>query len=274
MIFLNPEIRSGLGEDTFWTWFGREFPNTSFETPRKLQHNDVVLRYSTLGFLPVQGKQIALCWELYPEMKKIFHSNQWDSKIDRVFETARYATYRTVATEYSARHYEQYGSVDVLPIGVNTDVFCVLPEKGALRRKYGLPVERKIGVWIGTTHAMKGFADVIAFANANPDTYWIFIWKWNPESCVVEGAKNFVCIPQEMMNELINAADFFYATSLLKPYYMAEWEAMACNVPFVNVREREFEVCTNPRDCVFEHGWDRKSVKVAWKKYLTEKGIV
>ena len=54
---------------------------------------------------------------------------------------------------------------------------------------------------------------------------------------------------------------------------MAEWEAMACNVSFVNVREREFEISANPRDCVFDYGWDRRSTKVAWEKYLAEKGV-
>ena len=70
MIYLNCEIKNGLGEDTFWTWFHREFPNSSFDTPKYLNNNDILLRYSTLGFLPIEGKQMALCWELYPRMKE------------------------------------------------------------------------------------------------------------------------------------------------------------------------------------------------------------
>ena len=32
-IYLNPEVASGLGEDTFWMWFKREFPNSEFLSP-------------------------------------------------------------------------------------------------------------------------------------------------------------------------------------------------------------------------------------------------
>ena len=35
MIYLNCEVKSGLGEDTFWTWFEREFKDgCCFEVPK------------------------------------------------------------------------------------------------------------------------------------------------------------------------------------------------------------------------------------------------
>jgi glycosyltransferase involved in cell wall biosynthesis len=144
MIYLNAEVVSGLGEDTFWTWFKREFPSSSFEIPEKLEDEDILLRYSTLGFLPITGKQVALCWELYPEMKRVFHSNQWDNVLSKVYQTARYSTYRTVATQFSVKDYEIFGSVDIIPIGVDTNLFKPLHEKETLRNKYGIPKDKRI----------------------------------------------------------------------------------------------------------------------------------
>ena len=209
MIYLNCEIKNGLGEDTFWTWFHREFPNSSFDTPKYLNNNDILLRYSTLGFLPIEGKQMALCWELYPRMKEKYKSNQWDEVLEKINESARYSTYRSVATEDTINDYSNYGSVEVIPIGVDIEVFKPLNNKKALREKYNLPLDKKIGVWIGTTHPMKGFSKVMEYASLHPEIYWILIWKWEKESLLIENSSNYVQIPQTQINELLNAGDFF-----------------------------------------------------------------
>jgi glycosyltransferase involved in cell wall biosynthesis len=275
MIYLNAEVVSGLGEDTFWTWFKREFPTCSFDVPKKLEDQDILLRYSTLGFLPIRGKQVALCWELYPEMKRVFHSCQWDDRLSLVYQTARYSTYRTVATEFSVKDYETYGSVNVIPIGVDTDLFKPIPEKEALREKYEIPRNKCIGIWAGTLHPMKGFSELLKYASLNPEIYWIIVWKWEMEAGELEGASNFIKVSQNTLCELINAADFMLFTSRLKPFYMAEWEAMSCNISIINFgdKNREFDVGENPRDTLFKLGWDRKSVKKMWEKFLIERGV-
>ena len=75
--------------------------------------------------------------------------------------------------------------------------------------------------------------------------------------------------------ELLNAADFYLSTSQLKPYYMAEWEAMATDIPFVfyGNAEREFVPSEHPRNDVFNLKWDRKSVKQRWINFMKENGI-
>lgn len=275
MIYLNAEVVSGLGEDTFWTWFKREFPTSSFDIPTKLNDEDIVLRYSTLGFLPVVGKQVALCWELYPEMKRVFGSDQWNPTLAKIYETARYSTYRTVATNFSVADYSGFGSVDIIPIGVDTNLFRPLQNKKELRKRYGLPINKKIGIWIGTLHPMKGFSELLKYAEQNSEIYWVVVWKWQPEAGELHNASNYVKIPQNTIVELLNAADFYAMTSKLKPFYMAEWEAMACDVPVVNIAEteREFVISDHPRDDVFKYEWDRESVKNRWRKYLSERGV-
>jgi len=276
MIYLNCEVKSGLGEDTFWTWFEREFPSSSFEIPQKLNDTDILLRYSTLGFLPVEGKQLALCWELYPQMKKLFGVNQYDPILGKVYECARYSTYRTVATETSINDYINFGSVDVIPIALNTDLFKPLNNKIELRKKYDLPLNKEIGIWIGTCHPMKGYSTLLKYASDNPNIHWIIIWKWEMEAMPMKGASNFIKIPQQQCNELLNASDFFVSTNKLQSFFMAEWEAMATNIPFrliENEIKMEFIPSKNPRDDVFERGWDRDSAKKKWITFFEKRDI-
>ncbi len=276
MIYLNREVKSGLGEDTFWTWFEREFKDgCCFEVPKKLNDDDILLRYSTLGFLPIEGKQIAYCLELLPQMKELFGLDMWDEKLKKVNECARYSTYRVVATEESVKDYEKYGAVDVIPIGVDTEVYKPLNDKENLRKKYNLPLDKKIAAWIGTCHPMKGYDRLLQYAADNPDIHFIAIWKWEMEATRMEGASNFVQIPQVQINELLNAADFFISTSYLNSFYMAEWEAMASDIPFVLLgdNKREFIPQEHPRNDIFEKGWDRASCKKKWEKYFSERGV-
>ena len=275
MIYLNCEVKSGLGEDTFWTWFEREFPDSKFEEPTVLNNDDIVLRYSTLGFLPIPGKQVAICWELYPQMKKFFQTEMWNIKLDKIYEAAMYATYRTVATLESVSDYSKYGTVDVIPIGVDTELFCPMNSKNALRRRYNIPCDKKVGVWVGTCHPMKGYSALLQYAATNPDIFWIVIWKWQPEALPLVGAKNFIKISQQQIAELINCGDFFLSTNRLGSYFMSEWEAMSCNIPFVIIENfpREFYPSTQPRDDVFAMRWDRYSVKQAWTNFLVARGV-
>ncbi|MGH7175548.1 MAG: hypothetical protein ACREGR_04285 [Minisyncoccia bacterium] len=275
MIFLNAEVVSGLGEDTFWTWFHREFPSSVFAEPERLADDDVVLRYSTLGLLPVVGKQVALCWELYPDMRERFGGTLWDEKIARVHETARYATYRTVASELTRPIYEPYGTVEVIPIGVDTEIFKPLADRGSLRSKFGLPDDRPVGVWVGTAHPMKGFALLVEYARAHSEVHWVTICKTANEAVALPDATSFVHVDQPTLSQLINAGDFFLSTSLLRPFFMAEWEAMACGVPMrvIGEPDKEFVPSPNPRDDILRLGWDRPSVKKKWETFFRARGI-
>lgn len=276
MIYLNCEVKSGLGEDTFWTWFEREFKGgCSFELPKKLNDNDILIQYSTLGFYPIEGKQIAYCLELLPQMRDLYGIDQWDEKLRKIGECAHYSTYRVVATEESVKDYEKYGKVDIIPIGVNTDLYKPLDNKKALREKYNLPQDKEICIWIGTCHPMKGYDRLLRYASENPDVHFIAIWKWQMEATPMKNATNFVQIPQLQINELLNAADYFLSTSYLNSFYMAEWEAMASDIPFkiIGDNKREFIPSAHPREDVINKGWDRKDCLETWKKYFTERGV-
>jgi glycosyltransferase involved in cell wall biosynthesis len=275
MIYLNPEVVSGLGEDTFWTWFKREFPSASLKIPKHLRDEDVVLQYSTLGFVNRAGKSIGLLWELYPEMKEQFKSTEWDARLAKVYECARFSTHRAVTSHLMLTFYEQFGTIDVLPIGVDTDLFKPLADKIGLREKYNIPNNKTVGMWCGTTHPMKGFDKLLKYAKLNPDIYWITVWKQPSEAGHLSGASNFVKVSQQTLCELMNCADFFLCSGTLRPFYMVEWEAMSCNLPMIILdnMQKDFVPSSNPREDIFKLNWDRRSAKKLWSDYLVRKGV-
>lgn len=269
-VCLSPENPGHLGDDTFWRWFAREFPNSVWGTD-SAKEGDVVLRYSVLGPYVGPAKYIACCWELYPEMQRVLPVDygNWDEKVRRCIECANGTPHRTVPTEATVKYYSD--PVRVIPLTVDTDVFTPLPNKLFLRGKYDIPRNARVGFWSGTTHYMKGYDLVQEYARSNPDIYWILCWKQAYEAGHMDGAYNSISILQPQMNELMNCADFFLSTGRLNPLFLVEWEAMSAGLPMVNAPGvvREFNEGVS-REKVFELGWDRHTAKNTWAEYIKE----
>jgi len=271
-IYLSPENRSALGDETFWVWFERTFPNTSYSLPSVYNPEDVVLRYSTMGAIYANpGKSIAMCLELLPEMKRVFGLNVWDGKINATFEAARTCNRRIISSEFSRKDYEPYGRVDYLPLGVDTELFKPVSydEKCYLKTKWNVPFDKEIGFWCGTTHPMKGFQNVVRYARENPHIFWLLIW-YSPMGEVVPNSLNWGIQTQQSLAELMNCSDFQLGVSLLRPYYIVEYEGMACNLRQRKITglEKDFEGGDNPRDVIFEKQWDRITCKKLYEDYI------
>lgn len=279
MIYLNPEVRSGLGEDTFWTWFAREFPTASFELPKEFKPEDCVLQYATLGPIDCRpGKSIALLWELYPEMKWAFGTDRWNEKIDRMMACAASSDYRVAATSDVLGHYTLLPRTDVIPIGVDMRLFhpvMTKAEKDLLRQKYGLP-PGQILFWCGTSHPMKGFDRLQEYAKKH-ETHWVIVWKSEAERGISPpGSSVFTKIPQMQLSELMQASDAFVVTSRLRPFFLVEYEAMACGLPYLNLSGFRKEVRSDQdmRQSLRVLGWSRSVVKLAWENYLSAREIL
>ena len=273
MLILSTPFVSGLGEDTFWCWIKREFDNSVYEQkPTYVNPGDVILRYSILGKSNYFDNSIALLCELYPEMKQALKSNDYEHIINSITECAESCKYKTAPTHLAASYYPSSYNIKILPIGVNTDLFKPIADKESLRIKYGIPRNRRVLFWAGTTHPMKGFHHLLEWKNNHPNDYFIIVWKTAGESSYLLGAHNFCHIPQEQIVELMNCSDAFLSCGILRPFFMVEWEAMACNLPIINMHAlaKDYQISNNPRDDVFQLGWDRYSAKEDWLNYINE----
>jgi hypothetical protein len=272
MIYLSPMVYLFPGVDTWWEWFERNFNPTSHNLPETYNSDDLVFRYSTKGAINAYpGKSIAMCWELLPELKRVLNTNAWDVPIQATYEAAKSCTHRIITTEFARTDYERFGKVDFIPIGIDTDFFkpCSLEEKYNLKLKYAIPEDKSIGFWCGTTHPMKGYQYVLPYAKEHPEIYWIIVWYTDVGHFTGYGQEH-VGTPQSKLVELMNCADFQLETSILRPYYMIEYEGMACNLKrrkILNI-QKDFEVGDNPRDVIFEKQWDRITCKKLYENYI------
>lgn len=254
MIYLAPEIKSSIGDDTFWTWFERHFV-CSFDIPGVLNSNDVILQYSTLGAPKVKGgKSVALLWELHPDLiEQNIPQGNWAERMVKIRECADACDFRTVSSPLMQ---DFYRDTVVLPIGVDTDLFCPR-DKIAARKKWGYDPGSRIGFWGGNPHPMKGMDRLQEYQNKHPGIQWIIADKWNPK-------------PQPQLAELMNCADFGLFTGRLRSYYMVEWEMLSSGLPIIDVSGMERDFIPTGRHRVFELGWSRYQAKESWYKFLKD----
>jgi hypothetical protein len=254
-IFLNPEVMSGLGEDTFWTWFQRE-TGAEVGVPRRIGSRDIVLHYSTMGAPSFPNQTINLLWELYPEMS-LRLGKKFGSKNRRIKRSLA-AHWHAVATPYSRAFYPV--NAKVLPIAVNSDLFKPGESKSAAKVALGLDPNRPVAFWSGANHVMKGPDLRDAWLNKNPDWQSVVAPKENP-------------ISQEDLALRMQASDGFLNTSRLVPFYMIDWECIAADLPLIEAGgvEREFSLpSSNIRSVLFDKKWDRKSAIELWLKFIEE----
>lgn len=252
MIFVNPEVLSGLGEDTFWTWIIRE-TGAEVGVPSRISTQDIVLHYSTMGKPNHPNQTISLLWELYPEMSLRLGTRF--KKRQRLIDASLISRWATVPTHYSRAFYAR--DAVVLPIAVDSDLFVPPQDKSALRRELGLNPEAKYIFWGGGSHEMKGRDLRDKWLVANPEYRMLFADKDNP-------------LNQKEVAKLMQAADGILNTSRLVPLFMIDWEALSCGLPIIEGGgvKRELPLKYEPRKYVEESGWFRKDAILKWQEFL------
>lgn len=278
MIHLRAENWSSLGDDTFWCWAEREWPGAVKAGPQEVEPGDHVLHYGLLGAPEDNAdRTVALLWEQHPEMRREVAKlcgKSWNAEIGRLHAAAIACPRRTVASPILADDYSEHGPIDVLPIGVDTDLWRPVKseqERQDIRERHGIPTRVRLGFWGGHSHPMKGWDLVQRYAADHPDTWWVVAFKRPRDKRPHQLPGLTVAgVSQIRLAELMRMCDFALFTSRLRPYAMMEWEAMSCNLPVVNIghAEREFTPGPDPRNDVLDRGWDRHSAKATWLEYL------
>lgn len=242
MIYLNPEHRSLFGEDDFWTWFRRECPDSRFMNEGEPTDDDIVLQYAVLGPWEGNGRSVALLWELYPQMiERNLHSADDHEKVARMHACAAAAWKRTVPTPLAATYFK--GAIDIMPIGVNADLFNTV----------GVMVPPQRAYWCGSRHPMKGYDLLQAELNRLGLACRPF-FKEEPVS-------------QHALAAEMQRCDVVIRTSRLPSYYLSEWEAMAAGLHMIvadGAVKPEFVPMS--REDVIRSGWARDINR--WLEYL------
>lgn len=261
MLCLSPENASSIGDDTFWLWAERTFPGAQFASPAP---GDTVLQYSTLGAVLPGVRGIGLLWELYPEMARVYGG--YGEQIAKINECAASCAVNVVPTALVGSLYDC--PTQIVPIGVDFDLWK--PRSKVLCRQiHNLPANATIGMWCGTIHEMKGYETLRA--NVELADHWIVVWKTgtprgeplDADCTVFEGAS------QRALSELMSACDFYAVSGSLRPYFLVEYEAMACDAPLLLVGEQDKDFAPTGREGLKRLGWDRKDAWSRWQEILS-----
>lgn len=273
-VYLNPQLCEGsinhLGDENWWVWFWQESGfDCRFDPPdHRLGPGEVMIHYSLRGHCPERDRSICLCWEMYPEMVQRL-GRQWTGPEAQVYAGAATCRWHTVPTPSQAAYYDRFGPIDVIPIGVDTDLFrpASPAEKDELRRRYQIPVGQRCAFWLGWRHsegwpsAHKGPDLKDAWKATHQDWHLIEVDKDRPR-------------PQAEVADLMRCSDAWLNTSRLEPYYLTDWECMASDLPRIDAEgalRREFEVKDSPRGEVFARGWSRHQTLPRWQEYVEER---
>ena len=123
----------------------------------------------------------------------------------------------------------------IIPNPVDIDFFKPLNKKEELRKKYKIPLDKRIGMWVGATDIpIKNIAMITQLINIFGDEiFWIIVTKNKTSMSPKEIVKVFYNVDKGTMQELYNCADFYILTSPIEGCNHTIFEAMSCNLPCI-----------------------------------------
>ena len=136
---------------------------------------------------------------------------------------------RVTNSNYMSNMYSELGDFTVIPLGVNSELFHPM-DKIEMRKKYNIPKDKTVKIFVGSQHPVKGFDKITKMINENQDIFWILVLKDNkiPDG---HNYKVFVKVSQNILSELYNCADVCVSRSVAESFGLALVEAMFCNIP-------------------------------------------
>ena len=166
----------------------------------------------------------------------------------------------------------------VVENGVDSSFWSPL-DKVECRKKYDIPLDKKVGIFVGAFTPIKGYHIMQNLVKAHKDVHWILVFKHpldqNIKSKNVTAAVN---VNPELMRELYSASDFFVLPSIWESgHSIATLEAMSCNLPLLvsNVgayaKSRTGESMVGYNDFGYVAGeWNTSSFEVGLDSVLTQ----
>jgi glycosyltransferase involved in cell wall biosynthesis len=122
-----------------------------------------------------------------------------------------------------------------IPLGVDSNVFNIIPNKELLRIEMNLPIHNyfKFGIFVGSFTDTKGWGVMVDIINRRKDIYWLLITKHDYEHFSSHNSRVYKKIDQELLVKLLNCSDFFILPSPSETQCLSAIEANLCGVPTI-----------------------------------------
>ena len=145
-------------------------------------------------------------------------------------ENLRLADFRVTNSNLTASSYPEY-EFEKIPIGVNEILFSP-GDKNAEREKYKIPINKRVGIFVGDLSEVKGWTKIRDVIKNHPEILWIVVSK-DDKKYEALNVKIFNKISQETLATLHRAADFFILGSPVETQCLAAIEACFTNIPVI-----------------------------------------
>ena len=277
-------------EETLWSLLEQNIPNSrgissdalSIPIQKELERlkPDLIIQNSNLGKIS-NKKTISFLQDPFIEMKQNFDSvstrirlkilgvETYADKIKKQSESLQNSI-RVTNSNYMKNLYKKFGDFQVIPIGVDQDIFRQL-DKIELRKKYKIPLNKKVNIFVGSQHSVKGFEKIKKMIQDDPNIFWVLVLK----DSKIKNGHNFICfekVSHNILVELYNCADLCVSRSTTESFGLALVEAMFCGIPIDTPKvgifwdwEPDFD---NPRKAAIDKGLDKNSWMNNWRDLI------
>ena len=298
ILLVNDHIRGVVSnEETFWSVLADNLPdcqalalaNFKSDIEEYLRKNPprILIFNSLLGNIktPLGVKKIAFLQDNVIAMAKllpltlrnlvvrIIRFNKSDMGMIKKQKTALSNADLVVAVSQDIAKWYKI-KAEIIPIGTDTELFRPM-DKFFLRRKYNIPQNRFVKIYVGSTHLVKGWDLIRKEIERNNKDFYILVLK--DEKIPRLGSQNiklFQRVPQKVLAELYNCADLYLGRSRVESQWLAPIEAMFCNLPvdvtLTGIFANWFPLNKNPRQEAFDKGLDKETMIEKWKKLIKE----
>jgi glycosyltransferase involved in cell wall biosynthesis len=292
IVILNDHIRGRVSnEETFWSMLEKNLPNSigistsEIDIPLEKKLAEInptlVIQNANLGRIS-RYKTISFLQDPLVEMERHFEpliiklrakvrgrEPYYPSRIKKQLESLE-TSIKVTNSNYMAHMYEKAGKFKVISMGVDHELFRPL-DKNEMRKKYNIPTTKKVNIFVGSRHKIKGFDKIQKMIGENNDTFWILVLK----DAKVEPGHNYTTfhgVPQYILAELYNCADKLVARSITESFGLAAVEAMFCDIP-VDVTSTGvfwdwYPACKNPRKEAMDYGLDKNTWMKNWVDFV------
>ncbi len=188
----------------------------------------------------------------------------------------------------------------VIEEGIDIEKFKPNENKIELRKKYGIPLDKKVGIAVTKFIPPKGWDILAKLINKFPDIHWIVVLT--SEVGIKPKLKNVTLLERvvpKLMPELYNASDFYISTSSVESFGLSSVESSACGLPVITYRTgwawdwwdkrlglrvdtwdvysftkavndlfAEGHIKYEPRKAIIEKGFTLERMKKDWKEFV------
>ena len=189
-LIINNSIRGAVSnEDTLWSVLeenisnskGVDFDSLKIPIKEKLDElkPELIIQNANLGKI-LDYKTISFLQDPYIEMIKKCQSVSmyWRAKLrgrhtmqDKLKNKESLEnSIRVTNSNHMSNMYSELGDFTVMPLGVNSELFHSM-DKIQMRKKYNIPKDKTVKIFVGSQHPVKGFDKITKMINENPNIF-------------------------------------------------------------------------------------------------------